>query len=112
MPRIENARDGFALIACHRIDLASHFAKADECNVHASSLRTSLSYRSTPSRSSRLLIFSPAVCASRIDPGPISSRLPALLKWGAVLPKETTVLANRSTTSIIHATHAPTTLIL
>src|SRR5262245_12139398 len=75
---VEDARNCLALFSRDRVNLASHFAESDDCDLHANSFRASLSYRSMPSNNSRLLILSPAECASRIDPGPMSSRLPVL----------------------------------
>src|SRR5262249_12994726 len=106
-PQFKYTGDGLALLARNRVDLPPHFAKADEYNPHVKSFRTSLSYRSMPSVNSRLLIFSAAVCASRIDPGPISSRFPVLVRCGASLPKETTVVGNPSTTCKIRGSDAP-----
>src|SRR6516165_5205016 len=76
VPGIEYPRNNVALLASDRVDLASHFSEPDERNSHVRSFCTSFSYRFAPSMSSFLLIFSPTVCASRIDPGPISSRFP------------------------------------
>src|SRR5262245_17101894 len=65
----ENACNGFALVAGDRVNFASHFAEADQCNSHAKSFLTSLSYTAAPSMSSPLATFSSAVCASSMDPG-------------------------------------------
>src|SRR5687767_14648275 len=59
--QLKHLCNGVALRARDCFDLASHFSVTDESDLHARSFRISFSYRSMPSISSRLLIFSPAV---------------------------------------------------
>src|SRR5262245_57074735 len=85
---LKDLGNGFPLLTGGRVDLAAHFTENDKCNLHKipsparegeanvgiygfSNSRTRRSYSSTPSRSSLLLIFSSAVCASKMEPGPI-----------------------------------------
>src|SRR5262245_27445819 len=106
--QLKHVSDRFALLACNRVDFTSHLSVADECDSHERGFRTSLSYRSMPSINSRLLIFSPAVCASRIEPGPISRRFPVFPRCGASLPNDTTVVRKPSTTCQTRGSDAPT----
>src|SRR5579885_1428967 len=77
---IEHFGNCVPLFTSDRVYLVPHFPVTEECNFHNNSFRARRSYRSTPSINARLLIFSAAVCASRIEPGPISRRFPVFVR--------------------------------
>src|SRR2546430_58745 len=74
---------------------AAHCSITNESDLH--NLFTRSAYKSTARSKSDFLTFSPAVCASRIDPGPIKIARPQFDRYGMSVVNRASIVSNPST---------------